>query len=126
MQYNPKLGSFKNLNVYGFESEFTAVGHIPSFVSLPDAAEGERPTLLSTSTGRKHKSAGSSYATTSASIGEKNLAFIDEVLQNLKDKQDNFCIRKSSRNITEAVQKLKLLPVFQDQQNRPLCNCLAI
>ncbi|KAH7842283.1 hypothetical protein Vadar_003558 [Vaccinium darrowii] len=46
VQYNPKLGSFKNLNVYGFESEFTAVGHIPSFVSLPDAANEERLTLL--------------------------------------------------------------------------------
>ncbi|XP_058210493.1 uncharacterized protein LOC131322918 isoform X2 [Rhododendron vialii] len=44
VEYNPKLGSFKNLNIYGIKSEFYAAGHIPSFVPLPDVAKGERLT----------------------------------------------------------------------------------
>ncbi|KAG5551599.1 hypothetical protein RHGRI_009868 [Rhododendron griersonianum] len=44
VEYNPKLGSFKNLNIYGIKSEFYAAGHIPSFVPLPDVATGERLT----------------------------------------------------------------------------------
>ncbi|THF98775.1 hypothetical protein TEA_017847 [Camellia sinensis var. sinensis] len=41
MLYNPKLGSFKNLNIYGIKSEFYGIAHIPSFVSLKDVAKGE-------------------------------------------------------------------------------------
>ncbi|CAL5336322.1 unnamed protein product [Camellia sinensis] len=36
MLYNPKLGSFKKLNIYGIKSEFYGIAHIPSFVSLKD------------------------------------------------------------------------------------------
>ncbi|KAI8010810.1 Transmembrane 9 superfamily member 11 [Camellia lanceoleosa] len=41
MSYNPKLGSFKKLNIYGIKSEFYGIAHIPSFVSLKDVAKGE-------------------------------------------------------------------------------------
>ncbi|KAI8010809.1 F-box protein [Camellia lanceoleosa] len=41
MLYNPKLGSFKKLNIYGIKLEFYGIAHIPSFVSLKDVAKGE-------------------------------------------------------------------------------------
>ncbi|CAL5391088.1 unnamed protein product [Camellia sinensis] len=41
MLYNPMLGSFKKLNIYGIKSEFYGIAHIPSFVSLKDVAKGE-------------------------------------------------------------------------------------
>ncbi|KAH7844742.1 hypothetical protein Vadar_031223 [Vaccinium darrowii] len=45
LQYNPKLGSFEDLKIYGIESRYyRAVGHIQSFVSLADVAKGERCT----------------------------------------------------------------------------------
>ncbi|CAL5391095.1 unnamed protein product [Camellia sinensis] len=42
MLYNPKLGSFKKLNIYGIKSEFYGIAHILSFVSLKDVAKVER------------------------------------------------------------------------------------
>ncbi|KAF7146149.1 hypothetical protein RHSIM_Rhsim04G0041700 [Rhododendron simsii] len=44
VEYNPKLRSLKNLNIYGIKSEFYAAGHIPSVVPLSDVATGERLT----------------------------------------------------------------------------------
>lgn len=41
VQYIPKVGSFKKLNIYGIKSEFYATSHVPSFVSLADVSKGE-------------------------------------------------------------------------------------
>lgn len=45
LQYDPKFGSFKNLNICKIKSAICAVGHIPSFVSPADVAKGERCTV---------------------------------------------------------------------------------